>query len=94
MIDADVIKGWLTEQTSYTYRPDASTIRVMEDPQVRGTWAVRFTDYEEERTVDLLFVTEQHSPEAQTDIEILEETLEEVEFEQWPPKSGSLKFFF
>jgi hypothetical protein len=83
------IKTWLASQTSYDYRPQADTIQVMEDPQVRDTWAVQFTDADGE-TVQLMFVCgyEQGMPD-----EVLENCLEEVEYETWPPQSGSLRFF-
>lgn len=87
---AQSIKEWLTEQTAYDYRPDADTIRVKADPQVDGTFAVRFIDYQSEATVDLLFVT---GSEEGTVAEVLEATLEEVEFTSWPPTSGGLSFF-
>jgi hypothetical protein len=99
MINPAAIKRWLTEQDSYTYKPDPATIEVIADPQVSGTWAVQFTDLENADTeggvVQLLFVTgwetSQH-PGAPAE-QILDATLEEVEFESWPPRSGSLRFF-
>lgn len=85
------IKAWLTEQGSYSYRPQPDTIQVVEDPQVDGTFAVRFTDNARDfPVVDLLFVT---GHEEGSVAEQLEATLEEVEFSSWPPMSGALRFF-
>lgn len=93
IVKAVDIKKWLVEQDDYDYQPDPDSIRVMKDPQVRGTFAVRFNDLDSERVVDLLFITEQRSEGLDSVDDVLSETLEEVEYESWPPKSGSLRFF-
>lgn len=85
---ADTIKKWLKSQTSYDYAPKGE-IKVMEDPKVFDTWAVRFEDVEMGQT-DLMFVC---GNEEGTHEEILERCLEEVEYDHWPPHSSSLKFF-
>jgi hypothetical protein len=60
----------------------------MRDPQVPTTFAVRFR--QDGDLVDLMFVT--GGEEGETD-EVLSRTLEDAEFDIWPPVSGSLKFF-
>jgi hypothetical protein len=98
-INAAAITSWLTGQmgdTGYDYRPKPKTVKVHPDPQVRGTYAVRFTDQNEEiGQVDLLFITayDQEQDPTATAAQILERTLEEVEYETWPPRSGGLQFF-
>ena len=59
---------------------DVKNIEVFEDPQVRGTLAVRLTRDEngEDYTFDLLWYGG---------------GFDEVEFETWPPTSGEPKFF-
>lgn len=88
---ATAIADWLTRQDSYTYRPRAGTVEVVEDPQVPDTFAVRFTnDADAARSVDLMFIC---GNEEGTDDEVLDRCLEEVEFTAWPPVSGALRFF-
>jgi hypothetical protein len=75
--------------------PEPGTVKVIHDPHVTGTFAARFQDRARgvngvPATIDLLFITagEDGSPE-----DILDRTLEEVEYETWPPRSGGLQFF-
>jgi hypothetical protein len=96
VITRAALSHWLANEmsSSFTYKPKPGTIQIVPDPQVTGTYAVQFTDEENADTeggvVQLLFVT---GLEEGTINEVLEATLEEVEFESWPPQSGSLRFF-
>jgi hypothetical protein len=59
-------------------------VQVARDPVVRGCWAARWAERGGAGEVlDCLF----------TDGIISADNLEEVQFAQWPPKSGVLKFF-
>lgn len=90
MTTADVkryIEGPMAEE--YDYRAKEGTVRVARDPKVTGTYAARFEDLRD-GTVDLLFITRE---EDGTPDEVLSRTLEEVEYERWPPRSGPLQFF-
>jgi len=64
-----------------------TSIKVIEDPQVSETYAIR-TKIENENQ-DWLLV---HYKEEWTQKQI-EMNLEECEYETWPPVSSSLKFF-
>lgn len=89
------VKLWIETkmQGSYDYHPQPGSVEVMPDPKVPGTFAARFTDTERDgENVDLLFITGQ-GPSDVDDDAVLDATLEEVEFESWPPASGDLKFF-
>lgn len=87
----DVVR-WIENHIgdSYEYKPKPGTIKVIRDPKVDGTFAARFYDLGYDEVTDLLFVT---GGVEGTIEEILDRTLEGVEFESWPPQSGSLKFF-
>lgn len=78
---------------AFSYNPQPGTVEVVADPQVDGTYAAQFTDVEdrEPRTVHLLFVT--GAPSEEDAEAVLEENLEEVEYDSWPPVSGALRFF-
>jgi hypothetical protein len=86
-----------TMSDSYSYQAIPESIKVIEDPQVRGTFAARFNDKSRvmDQETDLLFITNDASnaDDPEDYKSVLEATLEEVEFETWPPKSGNLNFF-
>lgn len=93
MITKQTIHTWLTDGAEgFDYSPVPESVEVMADPQVDGTYAARFAD-EDGTTVDLLFVTASYPADGLTDAQLIEQTLEEVEYETWPPRSGSLRFF-
>jgi hypothetical protein len=81
------IETAMAEEYHYAAKP--GTVRVIEDPQVRETYAARFED-PRHGTVDLLFITGGETGETRA---ILDRTLEEVEYASWPPHSGRLQFF-
>lgn len=60
------------------------TIDVFQDPKVSGCIAIRVTVKGIPRKLDFL---KTHNDPINAD------NLEEAEFDQWPPKSGELKFF-
>ena len=62
-------------------------IEVVRDPQVAGCVAMKCTMEKKINGEQDLYFLKTHSDP------ITSETLEEAEFESWPPKSGQLKFF-
>ena len=63
-------------------------IEVLEDPQVKGTYAVR-TEHMENIVLHWLIVRIDNN----YSVKQISNLLEEVEFGVWPPISGRLKFF-
>lgn len=98
MITSKDVVEWIENKMvmTYDYAPEKGTVEVIEDPKVPGTFAARFK--EDGYDIDLLFVTSEAArtvPGGSVDQigDVLEMTLEEVEFEAWPPVSGNLRFF-
>lgn len=87
----DIRKFLMDPDNGFDFHPVAPSIQVMQDPQVDGTFAVRFAD-EGGVNIDLMFVTGWEAENATCAADVLEDTLEEVEYETWPPRSGSLRF--
>jgi len=63
------------------------SIQVIADPQVSGCYAMRAIMMEEVCDTKTLYFIKTHSDPITAD------TIEDAEFESWPPKSGELKFF-
>lgn len=64
------------------------SIEILEDPQVKGTYAVR-TEHKENIVLHWLIVHVDNSHS----VKQISNWLEEVEFGVWPPVSGRLKFY-
>lgn len=78
---------------SYTGKK-VTDINVILDPKVSRTFAMRVTIEGHSYPLDMLIVGgNMETGIAEATPEVIAENLEECEFETWPPKSGSLKFF-
>ena len=69
-------------------------IKVVEDPKVEYTFAIRSVVEEFDHPIDFIIVGQNLDvPISKATPEVIADNLEECEFKTWPPASGTLKFF-
>jgi hypothetical protein len=68
-------------------------IKVVEDPKVSYTFAIRANLEGRDYPIDFLIVGQNMEKSiSNTSPDDIAENLEECDFKEWPPKSGALKF--
>lgn len=79
----------INQYTGRTFHENA--VQVVRDPKVRGTYAIRVVNFypDEQQPGDFLAIL----GDADLSVDAIDEALEEVEYEKWPPVSGNLQFF-
>lgn len=88
------MKARITKAVADYTGEEPATIQIEADPKVSGVYAVRATFEGGDYPVDFLW--NRHEADQAEGIAGMSpdaEVLEEVEFESWPPASGSPKFF-
>lgn len=86
----DSLKAAIEEYTG----KKVTDLKVAEDPKVSYTFAIRASLEGQDYPLDMLIVGS-YLPKSISSMsaEDLAGFLEECDFSEWPPKSGSLKFF-
>ena len=86
---AALLAEGISQHTGESITP--KQIQFKQDPKVRNTWAVRVSGFpSEDDRMDILLVLD----DVQPSVEAIDEAIEEVEYDSWPPRSGELKFFW
>lgn len=87
---SEVMQAGLEEYTGRKVK----SIKVRQDPKVRGTWAARAVMADNEQQVDFFCVgNHMDKPVSQSSPEEIAEAIEETVFSAWPPPIGPVRFF-
>jgi len=88
-MNAQLLAEGISQHTGENITP--KQVQFVQDPQVRNTWAIRVNGFHPDgEHEDFLIVLHDTRPS----VEAIDEMLEGVEFDSWPPTSGDLKFFW